>query len=191
MICANAFSNCALPSICVSRIPSEAGRGCLPEVPLSCGRHVRSGLKTRADRRPAFASSALQSICIPASVALIEYCCFDSCEELETVHFEEGSRLGRMDHFAFQFTKALALISLPAGVEIGPACFQHARPGQCFVSSAIPFVRASKRGFSGLSRFVNPRLAVVLLCESPPCGRFASCPRFNRSNRSARLQIAH
>jgi hypothetical protein len=73
------------------------------------------------------APSRLKSICIPRSVEIIGAGCFENCECLFELLFEEGSRLRRIEDYAFgnAFSPdANVKISIPASVNyIGAGCF--------------------------------------------------------------------
>jgi hypothetical protein len=53
----------------------------------------------------AFRSSGLKSILIPSSVVVLEKESFSWCESLESVTFETGSRLERIDRSAFEHSR--------------------------------------------------------------------------------------
>jgi hypothetical protein len=54
----------------------------------------------------AFQRSGLKSIEIPSSVVVLGKWCFFQCTSLESVTFERGSRMERIDESAFYGTRA-------------------------------------------------------------------------------------
>ncbi len=60
----------------------------------------------------------IKSVTIPACVSEIDANAFDGCTSLEEVKFEEGSKLKRVNTFAFKDCTALKSISLPLSVEL-------------------------------------------------------------------------
>jgi hypothetical protein len=58
----------------------------------------------------------LESICVPASVEVIGVNCFLECENLSTVRFENGSRLARIEEFAFADCPMLHALEIPSRV---------------------------------------------------------------------------
>jgi hypothetical protein len=56
-------------------------------------------------------------ICIPVSVELLCGRCFLGCEALSSVRFETGSKISRIDQFAFSDCSSLSSICLPDGHE--------------------------------------------------------------------------
>jgi hypothetical protein len=59
----------------------------------------------------------LLSISLPASTELLEYSSFEKCKHLEAVHFEDGSKLQRIECESFTGCESLRLITLPKSVE--------------------------------------------------------------------------
>ncbi len=71
-----------------------------------------------------FEESKITSISIPASVTEIGKAAFKNCKALETVTFENSSKLTKIDDNAFYYCDKLTAISIPASVtEIGGAAF--------------------------------------------------------------------
>ena len=64
----------------------------------------------------AFSGSGLTSIEIPASVPSIEGYAFYRCANLESVTFEEGSKLTTIGNSSFSNCTALTGIDIPSGV---------------------------------------------------------------------------
>jgi hypothetical protein len=66
----------------------------------------------------------LKSVCIPSSVEFLAEFCFGDCNALESVTFENGSKLSVIGEAAFAHT-SLRSLCVPASVEgIGDACFR-------------------------------------------------------------------
>ncbi len=77
----------------------------------------------------------LEEIKIPASVTVIGNKAFYYCTKLNKVEIEAGSKLTRIDEYAFANCYAIAEINFPEGlVEIGKAAFSN----NCLTKIAIP-----------------------------------------------------
>jgi hypothetical protein len=71
---------------------------------------------------------ALRSICVPASVALLDRKCFRYCLQLSCVTFEPGSKLRAIEFDTFHNCSSLQSIEIPASVELlGGSCFSDCR----------------------------------------------------------------
>jgi hypothetical protein len=67
---------------------------------------------------------ALESICIPSSVSVMEQGCFRGCRSLSVVKFEAGSNVRELGHEVFAGCPALASFCVPASVEVlASGCF--------------------------------------------------------------------
>jgi hypothetical protein len=88
---------------------------------------LKDGAKWAAIDRWAFGeNSTLKSICIPASVEILEKCCFLGCSSLSGLTFELGSRLTRICESAFAYCSSLVSICIPVQVEeIQSECFRE------------------------------------------------------------------
>jgi hypothetical protein len=65
----------------------------------------------------AFSQTGLETMVIPASVEVIEKCCFDRCKKLQDVSFERGSKLVRIEAGAFQWS-LFKKMNIPPGVSV-------------------------------------------------------------------------
>ena len=87
-----------------------------------------------------FNCPTLKNITIPASVEKIGAECFRSCPALESVTFEEGSKLTSIAQKAFGECPALKSITIPASVgTIGLSCF-----AACPTLESVTFEEGSK-----------------------------------------------
>lgn len=68
-----------------------------------------------------FAGSWIQSVTVPASVRTIGTEAFDHCSDLGSVTFAEGSRLERIEMYAF-CKSGLKTFAFPSGVKYVGAC---------------------------------------------------------------------
>jgi hypothetical protein len=66
----------------------------------------------------ACSGSGLKSILIPSSVVVLGKSSFYECSSLESVTFESGSRLERIEESAFSNDKALRSIVIPSSVKV-------------------------------------------------------------------------
>ena len=70
--------------------------------------------------------SSVEKVVIPASVEKIGSHAFDKCKSLKEVIFQEGSRLEKVESFAFYECVNLSTIELPNSVQsIGEGCFSR------------------------------------------------------------------
>jgi hypothetical protein len=66
----------------------------------------------------------LESTCIPASVQLLDKCCFYSCNGLKEVAFEQDSQLQRIGRSAFSWCQSLEFMTIPESVQfLDEECF--------------------------------------------------------------------
>jgi hypothetical protein len=80
----------------------------------------------RVEARAFEGSSALRSICIPASVAVLSEGCFLACINLSVVSFESDSHLARIEDRVFEDCISVKSIFIPRSVEsIGCLSFAH------------------------------------------------------------------
>ena len=71
-----------------------------------------------------FCESAIESVWIPECVEKISRCAFWGCERLRTVEFAEGSRLERVDDWAFGRTPlAAGQVRFPARARVSEKAF--------------------------------------------------------------------
>jgi hypothetical protein len=75
----------------------------------------------------AFSScSALESICIPASIEILDNYCFINCPSLSIIIFESDSKLSQMGRALFYNCWSLTSICIPAAIgTIRQQCFAH------------------------------------------------------------------
>jgi hypothetical protein len=91
----------------VVEIPKEAievGKYCLANRPTLEQVHFELGSVARILGKRAFASTFIETICIPASVRLIQKECFSGCEALESVRFEADKLLIEIERTAIPET---------------------------------------------------------------------------------------
>jgi hypothetical protein len=91
--------------------------------------------------REVFASClSLKSICIPASVEIIDCDCFASCSSLADLTFECGSRMTQIAGRAFDRCSSLQSICIPASLQILSELFLKS----CTSMSTLTFAEPSK-----------------------------------------------
>lgn len=117
----------------------------------------------------------LTSVTIPASVRTVASSAFESCENLSSVIFAEGSACETIGSDAFRYCSALSKIILPEGVQtIGSNAFQY-----CELLSEI-ILPASLRTleelvFYGCSALSRVSFADGSVCESIAVQAFCGC----------------
>jgi hypothetical protein len=146
-----------------------------------------------------FRESELRSIVVPSSVVVLGKESFHGCRSLESVTFESGSRLERIERSAFSgtviFSNKLKSVLIPSSVVVlGKRSF-----GQCKSLESVTFEsgsrleRIEKRAFqgSGLRSILIPSSVVVLgkesfhWCKSLESVIFESVSRLERIEESA------
>jgi hypothetical protein len=106
-------------------------------------------------------NSPLKSITIPASITEIGDNCFKNCESLESVVFEPGSRLERIEKYAF-WGNGLKSIVIPASItEIGDNCFKD-----CKSLESVVFEPGSRLERIGQYAFWGSRLNRIVIPTS-------------------------
>jgi hypothetical protein len=65
-----------------------------------------------------FCGSSVRSICIPASVEILDDKCFSNCQSLSSLTFESDSHVTRIGKLAFKSCELLLSICIPASVEV-------------------------------------------------------------------------
>jgi hypothetical protein len=102
----------------------------------------------------------LKSIEIPSSVVILGKTSFGECKSLESVTFESGSRLERIDDMAFSGS-GLKSIEIPSSVVIlGKESFSH-----CGSLETVTFETGSRLEWINKSMFRETRVNFVLLSE--------------------------
>jgi hypothetical protein len=110
----------------------------------------------------AFASSGLKSIIIPSSVEILCKSCFASCESLESVLFENDSKLQRIGEAAF-YTSGLKSIIIPSSVEIlCKSCFASCKSLESIIFlNQSHLIRIEPGVFRGTSTFLDVSESVL------------------------------
>lgn len=110
-----------------------------------------SKLTTIGNYAFSYCNRGLKSIIIPASVETIGQSCFSYCSALESVTFEEGSKLSSIAGDAFYRCVKLLSITIPASVEtIGESCFNL-----CATLNSVTFEEGSKLSSIANSAFIK------------------------------------
>lgn len=109
----------------------------------------------------AFWHSDLQSICIPASVKILDRLCFSDCHSLKTVAFERSSQLHEIRDEAFAGSSIIH-ISIPSSVAaLGKSCFTRCKDLRKFViegpMSNMRILREWTFGFNEMRKIKIPR----------------------------------
>jgi len=115
----------------------------------------------------AFSNSGLIDITIPASVVSIggdsSEGAFNSCGNLETVTFEEGSQLIQIREMSFFQCSNLTSINLPQGLEtIGDSAFHTTGLTEIIIPASVTSI--GNQAFD----YCNSLTDVTVLAESPP-----------------------
>ena len=113
--------------------------------------------------------TSLASILIPNSVAGIGSSAFYGCENLLSVGFEEGSKLGTIGASAFYECTSLASISIPSGVtSIGNSAFSGCKSLKSveLPSSLIVLNRCTFLGCVALERVYIPSSVTTIYSRS-------------------------
>jgi hypothetical protein len=148
----------------------------------------------------AFSASELRSIVIPSSVVVLGKGSFSGCRSLESVVFENNSRLELIEEFAFS-QSGLQSITIPASVTFIDAA--------AFVRGSLNFVSISPdsetfhvrdwcleacdgstiyRYFGGCSSIVIPSIVVVLWKSSFSCCMSLESVVFESGSRLERIE---
>jgi hypothetical protein len=102
------------------------------------------------------------TVIVPAKVEILGKSCFEACNQLEGIDFENGSQLRIIDRSALSNCGSLRSISIPATVEeIGEAAFKDCTELEsCLIAKNGNLGRIGKEAFSGcetLMTFYVPR----------------------------------
>jgi hypothetical protein len=120
----------------------------------------------------AFYASELKSILIPSSVVVFGKWSFSWCKSLESVTFENGSRLERIEESAF-YGSELKSIEIPSAVVVlGKASFYG-----CKSLESVTFESGSRLERISESIFAGSRVSFPSVSEAFTRGRRSGKPR--------------
>jgi len=122
-ICCHSFENCAIRNVIIPASVEVLEYSFKSKLLESF--KFEKGSKIEKIPNGIFHHSKIRELNIPASVTEIGFCACKDCLNLETVHFEKGSQLKKLESYAFADNPNLREINLPEGVTLGHDVFKN------------------------------------------------------------------